>query len=182
MDGVEQHHELLQKLHVGIIVHAPDTRIVFSNRRASELLGLSQDQTHKKAKEFEEAKIELEEAIVQIREQLATLPDILNAVLEKRHGTVKLCKSFMAEVVILSGKIRPNWIFSAAKQQLFALFGKYPYAREQAVALEHLTKCVSDFLTAFGISEEAQFVRMTERKTLGDAARLYTTGSNGRLE
>ncbi len=48
MDGVEQHHELLQKLHVGIIVHAPDTRIVFSNRRASELLGLSQDQMHGK--------------------------------------------------------------------------------------------------------------------------------------
>ena len=44
MEGVEQHHELLQKLHVGIVVHAPDTRILFSNRRAAALLGLSEDQ------------------------------------------------------------------------------------------------------------------------------------------
>ena len=44
MDGVQQHHELLQKLHVGIVVHASDTRILFSNRRAAALLGLSEDQ------------------------------------------------------------------------------------------------------------------------------------------
>ena len=111
--------------------------------------------THKKAKEFEEAKIELDEAIVRIREQLATFPDILDAVREKRLETVKLCKSFIAEVVILSGEIRPNRIFSAAKQQLFVLFGKDPYTREQAVALERLTQSVSDFLAVFGISEEA---------------------------
>lgn len=44
MDVVWQHLELLQKLHTGIVVHAPDTHIIFSNYRASELLGLSADQ------------------------------------------------------------------------------------------------------------------------------------------
>lgn len=39
-----QYHELIRNLRVGIVVHASDTRIVFSNPRASELLGLSEDQ------------------------------------------------------------------------------------------------------------------------------------------
>lgn len=111
--------------------------------------------THKKAKELEEANIELEGAIVRIREQLATLPDILDAVRVRRHETVKLCKSFISEVLILSGEIRPNWIFSIAKELLFGLFGKDPYSKEQATALEHLTQSVTDFLSAFEISEEA---------------------------
>lgn len=40
----EQFHQLLLNLHTGIVVHLPDTRIIFNNGRASELLGLSQDQ------------------------------------------------------------------------------------------------------------------------------------------
>jgi len=35
--------ELLQKLHVGIVVHAPDTRVIFLNDRASELLGITKE-------------------------------------------------------------------------------------------------------------------------------------------
>jgi len=34
----------LYKLQVGIVVHGPDSKITFSNPRASELLGLSEDQ------------------------------------------------------------------------------------------------------------------------------------------
>jgi diguanylate cyclase (GGDEF)-like protein/PAS domain S-box-containing protein len=40
----EHHHELLRHLNTGIVVHAPDTHILFSNVRASELLGLSIEQ------------------------------------------------------------------------------------------------------------------------------------------
>ena len=36
--------ELLRSLNTAIIVHAPDTRIIYSNTRACELLGLSEDQ------------------------------------------------------------------------------------------------------------------------------------------
>ncbi|MBK8475659.1 MAG: PAS domain S-box protein [Opitutaceae bacterium] len=41
----EQHHRLLiQHLHAGVVVHAPDTRILLANEQASILLGLSIDQ------------------------------------------------------------------------------------------------------------------------------------------
>lgn len=39
-----QHRSILEKLHTAIVVHAPDTSIIFSNSRASDLLGLSEDQ------------------------------------------------------------------------------------------------------------------------------------------
>jgi diguanylate cyclase (GGDEF)-like protein/PAS domain S-box-containing protein len=39
-----QHRKLLQHLGSGIVVHAPDTHILFSNPRASDLLGLSVEQ------------------------------------------------------------------------------------------------------------------------------------------
>ena len=44
-----QYHDLIRNLHVAIIVHAPDTRIIFSNPRASELLRMSEDQMRGKA-------------------------------------------------------------------------------------------------------------------------------------
>jgi len=36
--------ELLKSLNTAIVVHAPDTRIIYSNTRASEMLGLSEDE------------------------------------------------------------------------------------------------------------------------------------------
>ncbi|MEJ7808472.1 MAG: EAL domain-containing protein, partial [Telluria sp.] len=48
IDSERQHRELLRNLHTAIVVHAPDTSIVYSNPRASELLGLSSDQLHGK--------------------------------------------------------------------------------------------------------------------------------------
>ncbi len=36
--------EMFQRLDIGIVVHAPDSGILFSNNRASELLGLSTEQ------------------------------------------------------------------------------------------------------------------------------------------
>lgn len=36
--------DVLQNLHTAVVIHAADTRIVFSNRRATELLGLSEAQ------------------------------------------------------------------------------------------------------------------------------------------
>ncbi len=40
----EQHRQLVQNLHSGVVVHAADTRIVLANEQASKLLGLSVDQ------------------------------------------------------------------------------------------------------------------------------------------
>jgi hypothetical protein len=111
--------------------------------------------SHKKAKELEEGKSELEESIILIREQIAAFPVILIAVRDKKRETVKLCKDFIADVVKYSADIRPYGIFSAAKQKLRSLVGKDPYSREQAEALERLTQSVTGFLAEFGIRGEA---------------------------
>jgi PAS domain S-box-containing protein len=40
----ERYRSLLQNLDAGVVIHAPDTSIILNNKRASELLGLSDDQ------------------------------------------------------------------------------------------------------------------------------------------
>ena len=44
MNEVERMRGILENLDVGVIVHAPDTSIIFNNTRASEILGLTRDQ------------------------------------------------------------------------------------------------------------------------------------------
>ena len=44
IESEAQYHELLKSLHTAIVVHTPDSRVIFCNQRASELLGLSSDQ------------------------------------------------------------------------------------------------------------------------------------------
>ena len=44
MDIHNLYFDILNKLQTGVVVHGPDTQIVFSNSRAAELLGLSEDQ------------------------------------------------------------------------------------------------------------------------------------------
>ena len=48
-DSERRHRELLRNLHTAIVVHAPDTSIIYSNPRASELLGVTQEQMQGKA-------------------------------------------------------------------------------------------------------------------------------------
>ncbi len=43
-ESEKRNHSLLNNLEAGIVVHAPDTSIVMNNHRASELLGLSEEQ------------------------------------------------------------------------------------------------------------------------------------------
>lgn len=44
MPRIGHYHAVLDHLHTGVVIHAPDTRIVYCNQRAGELLGLSQAQ------------------------------------------------------------------------------------------------------------------------------------------
>ena len=48
-ESEEKHRLLVQNLQTGVVVHAPDTRILLANERASDLLGLSIDQMMGKA-------------------------------------------------------------------------------------------------------------------------------------
>lgn len=43
-ESQEEYRSLFQSVQVGLVVHAPDTRILFSNPMASQLLGLTPDQ------------------------------------------------------------------------------------------------------------------------------------------
>ena len=40
----EKYRSLVQKINIGVVAHGPDTRILFFNARASQLLGLTSDQ------------------------------------------------------------------------------------------------------------------------------------------
>lgn len=40
----EKHRNLIQNLHAGLVIHAPDTSIVFANTEASRILGLTNEQ------------------------------------------------------------------------------------------------------------------------------------------
>jgi diguanylate cyclase (GGDEF)-like protein/PAS domain S-box-containing protein len=44
MAQIDHYHAVLEKLHTGVVIHAPDTHIVYCNQRAGELLGLSRAQ------------------------------------------------------------------------------------------------------------------------------------------
>lgn len=44
MPRIGHYHAILDHLHTGVVIHAPDTRIVYGNQRACELLGLSRAQ------------------------------------------------------------------------------------------------------------------------------------------
>jgi diguanylate cyclase (GGDEF)-like protein/PAS domain S-box-containing protein len=65
-ESERRHRELLHNLHTAIVVHAPDTSITYSNPRASELLGLTEDQMH--------GKVALDPAWCFVDEQGAPMP------------------------------------------------------------------------------------------------------------
>jgi PAS domain S-box-containing protein len=44
LDQYARERAILENLDIGVVVHAPDTSIVFNNSRASEILGLTKDQ------------------------------------------------------------------------------------------------------------------------------------------
>ena len=43
-ESEEKHRLLVQNLHAGVVVHAPDTHIILANEQAAVLLGLTVDQ------------------------------------------------------------------------------------------------------------------------------------------
>jgi hypothetical protein len=124
---------------------------VLSGLFAIPLVYFAAKGSHKKAKELEDAEKEVADAIVRIREQLDAFPAILAAVQERKRETTVLCKAFIGYVVKYSDIIRPYGIFSVAKQKLRSLFGKDPYTREQAEALEQLTQSVTGLLAGLGL-------------------------------
>lgn len=106
--------------------------------------------THKKAKEFEEAKVKVEDAILDIRRRLETLPSILEHVEARRDETQLLCSIVVAKIVEIKKVIQPLWLLSVAKQKLLKILGKQPYSKVQSDAIAELTFVLGAFLDAFG--------------------------------
>lgn len=107
--------------------------------------------THKKAKNFEDAKVVVEESIARLKTQIVEFPEILSAVQEKRQVINEICEIFTSEAVSCLNIVRPHGMFSAIFQRVMALLGKPPYDAGQIAALERLAQSMSNFLSGLGI-------------------------------
>jgi hypothetical protein len=116
---------------------------------AVPLIALASVGTHKKAKEFEEEKIKLDKTIVEQKQHLSILPDLLNTTEEKRIEIDGLCDGFKSTSRRLIKIIRPFGILSALKQKILMLLRLKPFTQAQIEALDQLSVTVSDFLETF---------------------------------
>jgi len=116
---------------------------------AIPLVYIAAKSTRKKAKELEDAKLQVEEAIIGLRRELESLPLIVEHVEAKQHEAKRLCKDIVAQIVELQKVIRPFGLLSVAKQRILAMLGKEPYSKAQSNAIEDLTKVLATFLEAF---------------------------------
>ena len=105
--------------------------------------------THRKAKEFEEEKIKLDQKIIQQKEHLTTLPGLLKAIEEKKLEVQGVCNNFKSTSKRLIRKIRPFGFLSAIKQKILMLLRLKPYTEQQVEALDHLSQTVFTFLATF---------------------------------
>lgn len=116
---------------------------------AIPLVYVAAKSTHKKAKNFEDAKMKVEDAIVDIRRRLETLPSILEHVEARRRETERLCSNVVAKIVELRKVIRPLWLLSVGKQHILRFLCKQRYSKAQSGAIAELTFVLQTFLDAF---------------------------------
>jgi hypothetical protein len=107
--------------------------------------------SHKKAKEAEEAKTQVEEAIFEIRKQIEALPIVLGTVKARKYVIGQLCFALIADIIKFKKIIRPHGFFSVVKQNFLSLLGKNPYTVVQSEALEQLNISITKFLSGFRI-------------------------------
>ena len=96
----EEYRSLLQNIHVGVVVHAPDSKILFSNSSASQLLGLTSDQLR--------GKTAIDEAWSFVREDGTRMP-----VEEYPVNQVLATKTPITNVIlgiVRPDRERPTWV------------------------------------------------------------------------
>jgi len=116
---------------------------------AVPLIAFASVGTHKKAREFEEEKLKLDKVIIEQKQHLAALPDVLTAFEGKRIEIDVLCHDFKSASRRLIKIIRPFGILSALKQKILKLLGLKPFKHAQVEALDELSQTVSAFLANF---------------------------------
>ena len=96
----EEYRSLLQNIHVGVVVHAPDSKILFSNSSAAQLLGLTSDQLR--------GKTAIDEAWSFVREDGTRMP-----VEECPVNQVLATKTPITNVIlgiVRPDRERPTWV------------------------------------------------------------------------
>lgn len=111
--------------------------------------------SHKKAKEAEEAKTKVAEAISEIRKQIEALPLALGTVKARKHEIDQLCYALISDILKFTRIIRPRGIFSVMNQKFLSLLGKNPYTPEQSEALGQLNLSITRFLAGFQVSDKS---------------------------
>jgi len=105
---------------------------------------------HGKAKKFEDERIRVGNALVEVNERLALMPERF-ALLKKREREIsKICQDFESAVPPLMKVLRPQGWLSALKQEILAMLGRQPVTDIQQDALRSLNLHVAEFLRAFG--------------------------------
>lgn len=105
--------------------------------------------THKKAKEYEDARVQVEANIAAIERELETLPSIVENVEARRRDAERLCNDVVVKIVELKKVIQPLGLLSVIKQKWLALLGKQPYSPMQSDAIADLISVLATFLAAF---------------------------------
>lgn len=112
--------------------------------------------SHKKAKEVEDAKTKLEDMIIKIQEASEMLHLALEDIKLRKNEIDQLCHTLMSDIIKLSKIIRPHGIFSAAKQKFLLIIGKNPYTPQQIAALKRLNLSISVFFSILKMHEHTQ--------------------------
>jgi hypothetical protein len=105
--------------------------------------------THKKAKDFEDEKNKLDDAIKELEGYLESETERLGAVRLKRAEIVRLCEDFVKDFARLENIVRPLGFFSLVKQSIRNFFGYPPYTAQQLEALSCILVVVERFTGNF---------------------------------
>ena len=98
VENEERYHNLLLNLEAGIVVHAPDTSIVMNNQRASELLGLNDDQMRGKVA-IDEAWDFIDEENISLKLDEYPVNRIVTAKKPIKNQILGICHSSKKEIV-----------------------------------------------------------------------------------
>ena len=151
-ESEERHRTLVESLHAGVVVHAPDTSVILTNVTASELLGLSSEQMR--------GKVAIDPAWRFVRADGSTMPlqeYPINQVVATQHPVMNLTL----------GIDRPT-----TKDRVWVLVNAYPIFTSPG----HLQQVVVTFVDITG-EKKAEADRERLQTKLALASRLAAMGT-----
>ncbi len=151
-ESEEQYRTLVESLHAGVVVHAPDTSIILTNATASELLGLSSEQMR--------GKVAIDPAWRFVRADGSTMP-------LQEYPINRVVATHRPEMNLTLGIDRP-----ATKDRVWVLANAYPTFRPPGC----LRQVVVTFVDITG-EKKAEAERTKLQAKLAQASRLAAMGT-----